>query len=180
MGVSEGRYFTYVIGEPGVGKSTLVATLTRGLMFRTQDKPFARREFLCGVVELGKVRESFSGTDALGMSVQPLAEEWLAETTPRLVLAEGDRLSNDKFFTAVTRLGYLLSVYYLFGPDVAAERRARRGSDQDPTWVKGRASKASRLAFDWMAFELDARLRPHELARQMDDPVSRTLREMQG
>lgn len=153
----------YVIGQPGSGKSTLVANLTAGLRpEKVETQPFAHVVWPGGVVELGARRENFSGTDALSMSVQPKVVNWMYEARPRFVLGEGDRLANGKFFQAALDVGYRLAILRLCvsGP-VAAHRRAARaaevaaGKQQNARWVLGRASKARRLAADWAPFVIE-------------------------
>lgn len=139
------KHLMYVIGEPGVGKSTLVEFLTRSIPFETSEVPIPFRRYECGVVEIGKRRREFSGTDALGMSIQPAVEDFLAGIGPKLVLAEGDRLGNLKFFHRAADLEYTIHVVALYGPEVARIQRGLRGSDQDPAWLKGRQSKVRRL-----------------------------------
>lgn len=166
-----------LIGEPGAGKSTLAEFLTADLAVQTVDHPFAHRVYACGVTELGKRREGgFGGTDALSLSVQPKVVEWLTEARPRLLFFEGDRLSNDSFFTALRDLGYTLRIYQLWGKTVAAEQRAARGSSQDPTWLKGRQSKVAALRSKWGAVILPAGAPLAELEARLQDPVAEALR----
>lgn len=140
----------YVIGEPGSGKSTLVAALTDGYKPLERDEPFAMRVYATAprsVCELGRRREAFGGTDALSMSVQPKVERWIRHTPATLVLAEGDRLANAKFFDAVLAAEWKLVVARLYvKPRTAAARRQARGGGQDARWVKSRQSKVERLA----------------------------------
>lgn len=170
------RHALYLIGEPGVGKSTLFAELTKDLPYEEAEKPFPIRRYDCGVVELGKRREAFSGTDAYAMNVQPEVERWLEGVRPRLVMAEGDRLANGKFFQRLVDLGYELTIYHLYGPEQAEQRRAARGSHQDPTWLKGRVSKVEKLNFQWLAWHLPAELTPYGIVELMGDEVSMTLK----
>jgi predicted ABC-type transport system involved in lysophospholipase L1 biosynthesis ATPase subunit len=157
----------YLIGQPGSGKSTLAAALTDGLDWIESTHPFAHRACLAPggtVVELGARREKFSGTDALSMNVQPKVVEWLGSSAPGLVLGEGDRLANDKFFKKAMGLGWNVRLAYLAVPSAVAEERrlaraAALGADpQGPVWVKGRVTKNRRLAETWASFmyRLDA------------------------
>lgn len=140
------RNFAYLIGQPGSGKSTLMAALTESQLPSVNRKPFAHIEYLNGAVQLGAVRAEFSGTDALGMDVQPKVLRWMEDEGPLAVLGEGDRLANGKFFDAVKELGYNLTVVLLWVPDdLAAERRAARGSAQNETWLAGRLTKIKNL-----------------------------------
>lgn len=136
---------TYVIGEPGSGKSSLVANLVGVQPTRELEKPFAHRLYACGVYELGKRRPDFPGTDALSMSVQPTVVSWLDSARPFRVIAEGDRLGNSSFFNAAEEIGYTVNVYVLWGPEAATLQRRIRGSEQDEDWVSGRRSKVRNI-----------------------------------
>lgn len=178
------KHALYIIGEPGVGKTTLMSALRAGQLWQPHDVPFTHQHSGLGVaandplaVELGGPREGFGGTDVLGMAVQPQAVAFLSGScAPQLLLAEGDRLGNGKWFASVTEAGYHLYVYHLHGPRVAARRRAERGSDQDPTWLKGRRTKVESLSLLMSAIVLDASLPVELLVQSLMDPVSRVLR----
>lgn len=135
----------YIIGEPGVGKSTLLAHLTRGLEVERTDSPIPFRRYDCGVVELGVRRPDFPGTDAYPMNAQPAVVQFLTDVQPKLVIAEGDRLGNHKFFDEARLIGYHVQVVAIVGPEVAEMQRRIRGSNQDRTWLKGRRTKVANL-----------------------------------
>jgi hypothetical protein len=176
------RHLLYVIGQPGSGKSTLVAGLTDGLDPAVETKPFAHTLWRPGVVELGCRRDTFSGTDALGMSVQPKALAWLAATDVQFVLGEGDRLGNLSFLTAARDLGWHVVVLRLtVSAAVAEHRRLSRAAalgtkPQDATWLKGRVSKVRNVADGWDGplLEVDADQRPESVldrVRAAGNPV---------
>lgn len=141
------RHALYVIGEPGSGKSTLVERLTDGYRFEARAEPFAHRFYPeAGVHEIGARRESFGGTDALSMSVITTVERWIIDTAPAAVLAEGDRLANQRFFDFLIEHGYQLRIARLrVRWETGARRRRARGSEQDEKWVRGRRTKVDRL-----------------------------------
>jgi P-loop Nucleotide Kinase3 len=170
------HYATYVIGAPGAGKTTLLDHLTRGLPVDTAETPFPHRRYDCGVLELGRRRHEFSGTDALSMSIQPVVTTFIEGVRPRMLLAEGYRLGNDKFFRALVSLGYELTVYVIAGPRVAT-MRALRGSEQNATWAKGRETKVAKLSSAWDATVLTAGARLADLEGLMNDPVALALKE---
>lgn len=162
----------YLSGEPGVGKSTLMRQITedwtRIYMPKEMGGPPCRdllfdhaRPAQAVAVELGRIRDTFSGTDALPSSVIGEAELWLtsgrAAREAPLVLAEGARLANRRFLTCAVTTGYRVQLLHLSGLALAAQRRATRARtlgkpEQNPSWVKGRRTAAANLALaapDW-------------------------------
>ncbi len=147
----------YLIGEPGVGKTTVMGELCApyvvGEAARLRGQLWG--EPLTGGrwtgVRLGRSRGTFSGTDALGMSVNPDAVAWAAEDDlPQIIFGEGARLANERFLLTLAARTDLLLV--LLTASNAPERRRKRGTEQNPSWVKGRATASHRM-FD-KAFEM--------------------------
>jgi len=173
------KHALYIIGEPGVGKSTLVETLKGDALAIGGRYPLAHQTYLTtagGVVELG-TREpgKYGGTDALSMSAIVQAEAWVTDGSwldDSLLLAEGDRLACDRFFNALLDGGWHLRICHLDGvtPATAEARRERRGSAQNGSWIRGRQTKVQRILerWDWTGrvFHLDAREAPDSLAYQ--------------
>jgi P-loop Nucleotide Kinase3 len=142
------KHFLYVIGEPGSGKSTLTAALTADTVAVPLTEPFAMLAYNTQpvVVELGRRRQSFPGTDALALNVQPKVLRWLEDTTITHVLAEGDRLANGRFFQWLIEHGWNLRVARLrVSPSTARARREERESRQDDSWVESRRTKVDNL-----------------------------------
>lgn len=141
----------YLIGEPASGKSTLMAALTKGLGGEVKTVPYVSwTEYDSKIAQIGKVREQFSGTDALGMAAQNHVIGWLADQPYKFLVAEGDRLANRKFFAAVMNQGHNLCVVVLQPPDDVLERRRKKrnkelGKEQDERWLKTRKTKVSNL-----------------------------------
>jgi len=141
----------YLIGEPGVGKSTVLSAFCANYLLGLEQQLLAKlwgdelfvEDKLFGY-RLGRTRESFSGTDALAMSVNPDAVQWVnTYPLPQIVVGEGARLANKKFLTALNDKTSLLLV--LVVANNAAERRLDRGSNQNPSWIKGRATASLNL-----------------------------------
>lgn len=145
----------YLVGAPGAGKSTLMAAATAHWE-EAPDKPVPGlwvRWLSNGpdieAVEIGRKRDAFSGTDGLGMSVMPVACQFLADCREvELILGEGDRLASMKFLDAAAKAGRreVMLVVLDTPADVAAARREARGSKQNAAWVQGRVTKVRRLA----------------------------------
>lgn len=164
----------YLIGEPGIGKTTLMRELTSRMGPAVEmTKPFAHREG-AGWIELGRQRGMFSGTDGLSMSVQPDAIVWLRTRPAPLVLGEGDRLGTGSFLDAVGAYAEVRLVGLVAPPAVAAERRANRGQDFafNAQWLKGRISKVERL-LPRCSLILDAREPVERLVKQLSLEVER-------
>jgi len=142
----------YVIGYPGCGKTTAMALALGNEVVEVRDKPFKHTLYRDGIVELGYRKPPFSGTDTLSLAVQPKVVEWLADVSDRhrhVIVGEGDRLANRKFFKGVQALGWKLEIVYISVPALVARNRAwKRGSRQDDAWYKGRISKVRNLVND--------------------------------
>lgn len=148
-------HMLYVMGEPGVGKSTLMDELVRDAKPREQRlEPIPHMVYLANtdrpVVELGKRTAQFPGTDALSMGIGPKAIDFVCRSRPELLLAEGDRLAYTSFFSAALAAGYGILVAYLFAPEWADKNRRHRADQlgrppQDERWVRGRRTKLANL-----------------------------------
>lgn len=128
----------YIIGAPGSGKSTYMASLLQGW----QAGPYQRwtsRELFGHYLEhpekgrgayLGHLRAEYPGTDALSLSVAPQALLWL-DSLPLLgldwVFGEGTRLAHMRFLSALNLATDMTLVYLDVDSELAAKRRAARG-----------------------------------------------------
>lgn len=143
----------YLVGEPGVGKSTAVSHLTDHLPLtdaHTLDPatPLLKGRTWPGGVVLGGDHPTFPGTDRLSMAVAPQAAQWAATSNlPPVIIAEGQRLAVASFFAALQgRTGYLTVIYLTAAPAVTQQRRETRGTAQNPQWVRGSRTKAHNAA----------------------------------
>lgn len=154
------RKLVAVGGQPGTGKTTLF----RKFMEKYTWEKVEPKKMLPALYSkeldlyiLGKYEdgETFAGTDRLSMAVQPVAQEFVKETTSN-ILFEGDRIFNQSFLEFAMDLPDTdLQVVYLKVPDdMLKQRYADRGSDQSETFLKGRATKYSNLLsnFDLMSY----------------------------
>lgn len=168
----------YLIGAPGAGKSS---AMKRALQIRRWADPVQRLEpiphldYGAGLIQLGRVRETgFSGTDALGMAINPRAIEFIESRPANIVLGEGDRLANAGFLTAADRAGVLTLIWLDVPPEVARERARQRAlllgtKEQTETWWKGRYTKTARLAGGWPHIRLDGTRHPEDVAQSLAD-----------
>lgn len=170
----------YIIGQPGSGKSTAVNLALAHLRPYPQRKPFAhiiyRNNDLHHVAtQLGATHPTFPGTDRLSMGVQPAAATFLKEHPAPVVIAEGDRLGNLMFLTVAAVHGYHVTLIRLQLPDdLAAERRATRGTEQNDTWLRGRITKVNNLYERWQGdrYTIDSSTTP--------DLVAAHIRQLAG
>ena len=143
-------WLVYVIGYPGCGKTSAmrrgISLLGYGAWEEVQEKPFAHTIYPSGFVQLGKQREMYGGTDTLALNVQPAVVKWLGEIDVPVVVGEGDRLANKKFFDSVANMGRHLAIVYIKCGELTARKRAwERGSRFNESWLKGRISKVDSL-----------------------------------
>lgn len=160
----------YLAGIPGSGKSSLLAALSAGVPVSWMTRPFAHALYtgpggdpVLGA-QLGGLHPAFPGTDRLSMGVQPLAIDWVSGAPVPLLVGEGDRLATAGFLNAFAAACDVFTLVLLDVPaDVAASRRAIRGSHQSESWVKGRATKVSNLVSHRSHVVLDGTLAPPDL-----------------
>jgi ribose 1,5-bisphosphokinase PhnN len=169
----------FVVGPPGVGKTTAVERawpwlggqqhVDAGvwLMSRTE-----------GVVEIGRHRDRYGGSDALAMNVGPAACFYVrCGREHERLLVEGDRLAYRGFLQAAIEGGYAVTLIVLHAePVTLAKRRADRGSDQSQSWIAGRVTKIRHL-IEWAKEEM----RVAEITADPDvDAVAAALRGVTG
>lgn len=146
----------YLIGEPGVGKSTLTALALPELAndfgrlnhigFEVWNGPIGGQQ----LYYVGSPRHpGFPGTDRLSMSVAPLFLDWLTAVGPHtddgIIYAEGDRLGNASTLSAAADLLPTHIIRVVAAPELIAARRAGRGSNQNDIWLRGRITKINNL-----------------------------------
>lgn len=148
----------YMVGAPGSGKSTAMASATKTLQrVPWYDDEYVARDLLLTrkgdllAVELGKNRPGFSGTDALAMNVIDQAERYLAALPedPPVILAEGARLANARFLKFALSRGIDVSLLFLDNQEAGrwrTQRAAKLGKAQNESWAQGRATAAANLA----------------------------------
>lgn len=145
-----------MIGQPGAGKSTLMAKLTEHLEripHTSAEVAHDELRFLGGDVvagaEIGRQREAFGGTDALPASIIEKAIPWVETRPYELLLAEGARLANRRFLLAAVAAGYDVTLAFVDhdqADEWLAARNAQFGRSQDDAWIKSRRTASVNLA----------------------------------
>jgi hypothetical protein len=152
------NHLLYIVGAPGVGKSTLARTLTEGWdreVLRSAPVPHSRLRHpatgrLIGL-ELGVPRPDFPGTDTLAMDISPRALQFLTGQCVPFALCEGSRLATRPFLGELARSGVSILLVSLTADEELLEQRWRdRGAKQNPTWRKGAATRAERIT-EWFS-----------------------------
>jgi hypothetical protein len=164
----------YIVGIPGSGKTSMVDGALRRLHASAEfiDHPIPHTRYDGWLWHLGSPRANFGGTDTLSMSIQPRVIEWLPQAEADgcdLLLGEGDRLANNKFFRRCPKL----TLVYLDTPlSLARHRAAYRavelGSGQQAeSWWKGRVTKVDGLVGGNPHIRLDGRQSSDALAAEL-------------
>lgn len=177
MIVNDERHLMYLLGEPGIGKSALMAALVYDAHHEVHEQPFLHCEYHeQGVVMLGGFRPQYPGTDMLAFDAQPAVLRWMYETRPALVMGEGARLGHASFFQQAQRQGYTLHLYNLEGIGLARARRGDRDEEQAASFIKGRRTESAAITIHFGGTTINPTFQPNELVRLLNDPVSRAFR----
>ena len=137
----------WVVGEPGVGKTSVVRPMLGGPLTLVMRPKWTVGAAICaaGHYTGGK----FDGSDTLPIGDIKMALAYWAECLrdKPLTVLDGDKLSTANALALVRDAGATVRCVHLTAPaELVAARRARRGTSQDPAWVRGRRTKASNFA----------------------------------
>lgn len=147
----------FVVGPPGVGKTSAVRVLL-GDKFTNFTHPDTSKVKWClqdegPFVFVGHYgKGTFDGGDTVPNDGWiPCMEHWEKEILPneqyKFTVFDGDRFSHANCEKFLQERGVRVLCAHLTASDAVMDaRRKERGSDQNPTWLKGRVSKAKNFA----------------------------------
>lgn len=149
----------YLVGAPGVGKSTVMEHILEGWVpgeyVRWTKKEMFGHYLLHPTMGwfgayMGHLRDEYPGTDALSLSVAPQALIWLMSLNILgldWIFGEGARLSHPLFLDSLRKRAELTVVHLTASPEVLSERReARGGKVQTDQYCAAAATKATNTA----------------------------------
>lgn len=153
----------YLVGGAGSGKSTLCQVLLHELggelgphedvytVLNSIGRPEILRGHRVGEAGfyLGRMRESFPGTDGLSRSTVIAGEAWLRDPDawhPEWLLGEGATFATKGFLATLGDTTDLLLVHLTVGPAELERRFAERGSDQDRRFVQATVTRSANTA----------------------------------
>ena len=165
----------YVLGEPGIGKTSLVRFLLRDALERDEDGPKYEASFTeppnpkwtlaNGTVAAGHYKgNAFDGADTIPYNGARKALEFWRDhllVNATLTILDGARFATKPSLAFLRDSGVSIMGVHLVAPTEAGYRRARRCDDagtepQNASWVKGATTGAKNFATLIGAFDVDA------------------------
>lgn len=140
-------------GEPATGKTKLVKEVMSKYSFyhhSYKKKLLYDKNRELNLIVLGSyVEHKFDGTDRLHMGVQPDAEKFIQlkseSVNVPVILFEGDRLFNIKFFDSMPNSVKLYIIMLVATDKVLRGRHVRREDTQSQQFLKGRKTKIQNI-----------------------------------
>jgi len=163
----------WIVGEPGVGKTTLVRALVGSEPSKLIDSP---KWTLVGDFALAGhyTGGTFDGADTVPYNaVDTTLTYWETELVAKtpVTIFDGDRFSHESARERISRSAVPMVLHLVAPAEVVAARRKERGSNQDPSWLKGRKTKSEKFARTFPAegtLVLDAKLPTEELRAKVE------------
>lgn len=160
--------FLFVVGSPGAGKTTFI----RGCLLERDPYLTPKPKWTVGerVIAAGHYTGgTFDGADTVPYNgVKEALAFWDREFAKKvLTIFDGDRFSYGDVHGWAQQRGEARALCLRATPELLMARRAARGSNQNPQWMKGRETKAVKFfsRFDpSCCFEADVSL-TDDLAR---------------
>ena len=156
LSTTETMRFTFYIGLPGCGKTTLMRVILNEFRMVEADEMVVEGSIKYHKFEkqktlvLGIYDEStFAGTDRLSKSCPPKFREWLTDNAEKYegwnVYLEGERFMNGKTLDALFQQEEMNLVCLQVSEAELERRRKARNNTQDPKWMKGMRTRVENV-----------------------------------
>jgi hypothetical protein len=134
----------WIVGEPGIGKTTVARTLLQSYGPRGHEYQSPKWTCFGNVAGAGHWRGTkFDGADTLPISDIKLALPFFVNVIPaEIAILDGDKLASQGAVQFATEVDCKLMCFHLIGSETALRRRLARGTHQQEHWVAGRRTKA--------------------------------------
>lgn len=149
------KQVVFIVGAPGVGKTTAISSLLDPWFMQLVQKPkWTLSPPYAAVGHYGG--NTFGGGDTVpydgaAEAVRYWSRELLSDDRFHTFIFDGDRFSSDAVLAMISVQSLesefdLRCIHITASQDDLDARRAARGSKQNEAWMRGRATKARRFA----------------------------------
>lgn len=143
------RVALFIVGPPGAGKTTIARELLGKVTDIIPKPKWSLSDNKCAVGHY--VGNVFDGGDTVPYNgVKDCLNYWCKNLYDReLTIFDGDRFSTRNVIEFLqTQHNLSIKIAHISAPErILEDRRKKRGSNQNPTWIKGRVTKAKNFSY---------------------------------